>query len=346
MLRASRLLATSGGTTTIRAAAATTSRAATTATKRISATERVARWRGTLDAVARTARAQAGSSVATSARWRRTLHHMARTPMLPACALATITLARPPANCEVAVAVPPKRTMPQKELARRQDRRRLVAPRFSRRALGAVCTSDTVFEKVVVAPRPLRDRGLRPDGREARAVVGDAARRLPRGLVRTVAESSSPRWHGGRRDDSAERAAAIASTALVGVEATRRAVKTQVRRCDLLQNRATRATQTRREALRTLADAFPGGDTVLGGTVGAGCVAPCGGASAWRLHGLSMDIDNVAVQGRDSRAAASSGSDVASTPSTRRLASVDKRRTRAGASSPAEPRRQARAPVY
>ena len=117
MLRASRLLATSGGMTTIRAAAATTSRAATTATKRISATERVAtsaRWRGTLDAVARTARAQAGSSVATSARWRRTLHHMARTPMLPACALATITLARPPSNCEVAVAVPPKKTMPPK----------------------------------------------------------------------------------------------------------------------------------------------------------------------------------------------------------------------------------------
>ena len=116
MLRASRLLATSGGTTTIRAAAATTSRAATTATKRISATERVAtsaRWRATLDAVARTARAQAGSSVATSARWRRTLHHMARTPMLPACALATITLARPPANCEVAVAVP-REAMPQK----------------------------------------------------------------------------------------------------------------------------------------------------------------------------------------------------------------------------------------
>ena len=44
-------------------------------------------------------------------------------------------------------------------------------------------------------------------------------------------------------------------------------------RCGLLQNRATRATQTRREALRTLADAFPGGDTVLGATVGAGCVA-------------------------------------------------------------------------
>ncbi len=117
MLRTSRLLGTSGGTTTIRAAAATTSRAATTATKRISATEHVATSalsRGTLDAVARTARAQAGSSVATSARWRRTLHQMARTPMLPACALATITLARPPSNCEVAVAVPPKKTMPQK----------------------------------------------------------------------------------------------------------------------------------------------------------------------------------------------------------------------------------------
>ena len=117
MLRASRLLATSGGTTTIRAAAATTSRAATTATKRISATERVAtsaRWRATLDAVARTARAQAGSSVATSARWRRTLHQMARTPMLPACALATITLARPPSNCEVAVAVPHKKATPEK----------------------------------------------------------------------------------------------------------------------------------------------------------------------------------------------------------------------------------------
>jgi hypothetical protein len=115
MLRASRLLATSGGTTTSRAALMRTSRAATTATKRISATGRVAtsaRWRGTLDAVARTARAQAGSSVTTS-RWRRTLHHMARTPMLPACALATITLARPPSNCEVAVAVP-REAMPQK----------------------------------------------------------------------------------------------------------------------------------------------------------------------------------------------------------------------------------------
>jgi hypothetical protein len=115
MLRASRLLATSGGTTTSRAALMRTSRAATTATKRISATGRVAtsaRWRGTLDAVARTARAQAGSSVTTS-RWRRTLHHMARTPMLPACALATITLARPPANCEVAMAVP-REAMPQK----------------------------------------------------------------------------------------------------------------------------------------------------------------------------------------------------------------------------------------
>ena len=33
--------------------------------------------------------------------------------MLPACALATITLARPPANCEVAVAVP-REAMPQK----------------------------------------------------------------------------------------------------------------------------------------------------------------------------------------------------------------------------------------
>ena len=85
-----------------------------------------------------------------------------------------------------------------KKLARRQDLRRLVAARFSSCALGAVCTSDTVFEKVVVAPRPLRDRGLRPDGGQARAVVGDAARRLPRGLVRTsVAESSSPRWRGG-----------------------------------------------------------------------------------------------------------------------------------------------------
>ena len=120
MLRGSRLLATSGGTTS-RAAAATTSRTATitraAATKRISATERVAtsaRWRGTLDAVARTARAQAGSSVATSARWRRTLHQMARTPMLPACALATITLARPPSNCEVAVAVPHKKATPEK----------------------------------------------------------------------------------------------------------------------------------------------------------------------------------------------------------------------------------------
>ena len=72
-----------------------------------------------------------------------------------------------------------------KELARRKDFRRLVAPRFSSCALGAVRTSATVFEEVVVAPRPLRDRGLRPDGGQARAVVGDAARRLPRGLVRT-----------------------------------------------------------------------------------------------------------------------------------------------------------------
>ena len=222
MLRASRLLATSGGTTTSRAAAATTSRAATTATKRISATERAAtsaRWRGTLDAVARTARAQAGSSVATSARWRRALHEMARTPMLPACALATITLARPPANCEVAVAVP-REAMPQKNwrVARTLGGWSLRVAPVALWAPFAVLMP--VFEKVVVAPRPLRDRGLRPDGREARAVVGDAARRLPRGLVRTsVAESSSPRWRGGRRDDSAERAAAIASTALVGVEA-------------------------------------------------------------------------------------------------------------------------------
>ena len=71
-----------------------------------------------------------------------------------------------------------------KKLARRQDLRRLVAPRRARRALGAARGAAAVFEKVVVAPRPLRDRGLRPDGREARAVVGDAARRLPRGLVR------------------------------------------------------------------------------------------------------------------------------------------------------------------
>ena len=45
--------------------------------------------------------------------------------------------------------------------------------------------------------------------------------------------------------------------------------KRRCQRTGLLQNRATRATQTRREALRTLADAFPGGETVLGGTVGA-----------------------------------------------------------------------------
>ena len=89
MLRASRRLATSGASTTIRAALMRTSRAATTMT---SATGRVA----------------------PSARWRRTLHHMARTPMLPACALATVTIARPPAHCEVAVAVPPKKTLPQK----------------------------------------------------------------------------------------------------------------------------------------------------------------------------------------------------------------------------------------
>ena len=89
MLRASRRLATSGASTTIRAALMRTSRAATTMT---SATYRVA----------------------PAARWRRTLHHMARTPMLPACALATMTIARPPATCEVAVAVPPKITLPQK----------------------------------------------------------------------------------------------------------------------------------------------------------------------------------------------------------------------------------------
>ena len=89
MLRASRRLAASGASTTIRAALMRTSRAATTMT---SATYRVA----------------------PAARWRRTLHHMARTPMLPACALATITIARPPATCEVAVAVPPKKTLPQK----------------------------------------------------------------------------------------------------------------------------------------------------------------------------------------------------------------------------------------
>ena len=88
MLRASRRLATSGASTTIRAALMRTSRAATTMT---SATYRVA----------------------PAARWRRTLHHMARTPMLPACALATITLARPPANCEAAVALP-RQPMPQK----------------------------------------------------------------------------------------------------------------------------------------------------------------------------------------------------------------------------------------
>ena len=89
MLRATRLLAPRAATA--RAAAARTSRAATTTTR--AATKRIS---------------------AESARWRRTLHHMARTPMLPACALATITLARPPATCEVAVAVPPKRMLPQK----------------------------------------------------------------------------------------------------------------------------------------------------------------------------------------------------------------------------------------
>ena len=81
MLRATRLLAPRAATA--RAAAARTSRAATTTTR--AATKRIS---------------------AESARWRRTLHHMARMPMLPACALATITLARPPATCEVAVAVP------------------------------------------------------------------------------------------------------------------------------------------------------------------------------------------------------------------------------------------------
>ena len=88
MLRATRLLAPRAATA--RAAAARTSRAATTTTR--AATKRIS---------------------AESARWRRTLHHMARTPMLPACALATITLARPPANCEVAVAVP-REAMPPK----------------------------------------------------------------------------------------------------------------------------------------------------------------------------------------------------------------------------------------
>ena len=34
--------------------------------------------------------------------------------MLPACALATITIARPPANCEGAVALPRQKTLPQK----------------------------------------------------------------------------------------------------------------------------------------------------------------------------------------------------------------------------------------
>ena len=89
MLRATRLLAPRAATA--RAAAARTSRAATTTTR--AATKRIS---------------------AESARWRRTLHHMARTPMLPACALATITLARPPATCEVAVVVPPKKTLPPK----------------------------------------------------------------------------------------------------------------------------------------------------------------------------------------------------------------------------------------
>ena len=113
MLRASRRLATNGGTTTTRAALMRTSRAATTITSATGRVAPAARWRQTLHEVARTARAQAGSSVAPSARWRRTLNQMARTPMLPACALATITLARPPANCEVAVAVP-REAMPQK----------------------------------------------------------------------------------------------------------------------------------------------------------------------------------------------------------------------------------------
>ena len=89
MLRATRLLAPRAATA--RAAAARTSRAATTTTR--AATKRIS---------------------AESARWRRTLHHMARTPMLPACALATITLARPPATCEVAVALPRQKTLPQK----------------------------------------------------------------------------------------------------------------------------------------------------------------------------------------------------------------------------------------
>ena len=34
--------------------------------------------------------------------------------MLPACALATITIARPPAKCEVAVALPRQKSLPQK----------------------------------------------------------------------------------------------------------------------------------------------------------------------------------------------------------------------------------------
>ena len=89
MLRATRLLAPRAATA--RAAAARTSRAATTTTR--AATKRIS---------------------AESARWRRTLHHMARAPMLPACALATITIARPPANCEGAVALPRQKTLPQK----------------------------------------------------------------------------------------------------------------------------------------------------------------------------------------------------------------------------------------
>ena len=215
MLRASRLLATSGGTTTIRAATATTSRAATTATKRISTTEHVApsaRWRGTLDAVARTARAQAGSSVATSARWRRTLHQMARTPMLPACALATITLARPPSNCEVAVAVPHKKATPEKNwrVARTLGGWSLrVAPValwapfaallpflrkwWWRHVLYAIegCGPTAVKLAQWSATRP----DVFPE-------AWCAARVRRRGAF---AESSKPRWRGCRRDDSAKR---------------------------------------------------------------------------------------------------------------------------------------------
>ena len=246
MLRASRILATSGGTTTSRAALMRTSRAATTTARRIGATERVApsaRWRATLDAVARTARAQAEQ--------RRDVRALAPAlhPRLGhrCCRHAPATITpRPPANCEVTVAVPQRR--PRRRVARFSE---VVAPRRARRALGAARRLLRFYEKVVVAPRPLRDRGLRPDGGQARAVVGDAARRLPRGLVRGPRPPSSSPWGGGW--PMIQQSAPWRSRRWRGGRSNKTRKTHRARRCDLRRT-AARA-RTRREALRTLADA-------------------------------------------------------------------------------------------